>query len=390
MDFKIGARDWCYVLENAGSLTKGQFDAAEKLIGDCRKDGHLPLDICAIDKGRPTANVESIDTTSVEEEAADIVERIEDAHLAYEPFSFWENQKYYVETAVEKIGLFNLFEEPTADFHVPLTNLGGWSDINSRAEIMRRFAYWERRGKRCVLLVCNDHDPGRFNISDFIKSNLDDLEGAVGWSPENLKVDRFGLNTGFIHRHRLSWIPEFGDGKRRRSQQKEPSRPLQAIRTKLSQAIRRTEGRGERTDCPTRSRSPSLPSGHPEIRLAVGGRCVSPSSLRRTTQGAGRSPPPVAERCAMNDVLACGRSWSRNSARTMHRDQAQPDAQHHRAHSATGKHRSTRRCASKVRSITLMDVEARHPAAANVAGCWFVIPLKAGRRRKRDGNRPQD
>ena len=197
MDFKIGARDWCYVLENAGSLTKGQFDAAEKLIGDCRKDGHLPLDICAIDKGRPTANVEDIDTTSVEEEAADIIERIEDAHLAYEPFSFWENQEYYVEAAVEKIGLFNLFEEPTADFHVPLTNLGGWSDINSRAEIMRRCAYWEGRGKRCVLLVCLDHDPGSFNIYDFIKSNLEDLEGAVGWSPENLKVDRFGLNKGF-------------------------------------------------------------------------------------------------------------------------------------------------------------------------------------------------
>ena len=198
MDFKIGARDWCYVLENAGSLTKGQFDAAEKLIGDCRKDGHLPLDICAIDKGRPTANVENIDATSVEEEAADIVERIKDAHLAYEPFSFWENQECYVETAVEKIGLFNLFEEPTEEFHVPLTNLGGWSDINSRAEIMRRFAYWERRGKQCVLLVCNDHDPGGFNISDFIKSNLKDLQGAVGWSPEHLKVDRFDLNAAFI------------------------------------------------------------------------------------------------------------------------------------------------------------------------------------------------
>ena len=108
--------------------------------------------------------------------------------------------------AVEKIGLFNLFEEPTAEFHVPLTNLGGWSDINSRAEIMRRFAYWERRGKQCVLLACNDHDPGGFNISDFIKSNLNDLEGAVGWSPENLMVDRFGLNAAFIRRHRLSWI----------------------------------------------------------------------------------------------------------------------------------------------------------------------------------------
>jgi hypothetical protein len=108
--------------------------------------------------------------------------------------------------AVEKIGLFNLFEEPTDEFHVPVTNLGGWSDINSRAEIMRRFGYWERRGKQCVLLACNDHDPGGFNISDFIKSNLKDLQGAVGWSPEHLIVDRFGLNAAFIRRHRLSWI----------------------------------------------------------------------------------------------------------------------------------------------------------------------------------------
>ena len=245
-----------------------------------------------------------IDATSVEEEAADIIERIKDAHLAYEPFSFWENQEYYVETAVEKIGLFNLFEEPTEEFHVPLTNLGGWSDINSRAEIMRRFAYWERRGKRCVLLACNDHDPGGFNISDFIKSNLNDLQGAVGWSPEHLKVDRFGLNTGFIRRHRLSWIENLETAERRRSRQSTPSRPLQALRPELHQAIRRTEGRGERTDCSPRSRSCTLPSGHPEIRLAVGGRCVSPSPLRRTTQGAGRSPPPAAARSAMNGILS--------------------------------------------------------------------------------------
>ena len=46
MDYKIGARDWCYVLEAAGSLTKGEFKVAEKLITACRKDGHLPVDIC--------------------------------------------------------------------------------------------------------------------------------------------------------------------------------------------------------------------------------------------------------------------------------------------------------------------------------------------------------
>ena len=87
MDYKIGARDWCYVLEVAGSLTKGQFDAGEKLITACRKDGLLPVDICVVDNGRPTANVKSIDATSVAEEAADIIERIKYAHLAYNPFS---------------------------------------------------------------------------------------------------------------------------------------------------------------------------------------------------------------------------------------------------------------------------------------------------------------
>ena len=37
-------------------------------------------------------------------------------HLAYQPFSLWDNQKYYVEMAVEKLGLHSLFEKPTAEF----------------------------------------------------------------------------------------------------------------------------------------------------------------------------------------------------------------------------------------------------------------------------------
>ena len=102
MDFKIGARDWCYVLEKAGSLTKGQFDAAEKLIGACRKKGHLPLNICAIDKGRPTANLKYIDPTSVEEKAKDIIARIQKRTLDYNPFTLWENQEYDVQMAVER------------------------------------------------------------------------------------------------------------------------------------------------------------------------------------------------------------------------------------------------------------------------------------------------
>jgi hypothetical protein len=71
---------------------------------------------------------------------------------------------------------------------------------------MRRFAYWERRGKQCVLLHCGDHDPGGLQISEFLRSNLNDLKETVGWSPDNLHIDRFGLNYDFIQRHRLTWI----------------------------------------------------------------------------------------------------------------------------------------------------------------------------------------
>jgi hypothetical protein len=107
---------------------------------------------------------------------------------------------------VEKIDLKNLFASVCRPFHLPLTNVSGWVDLNARAAMMRRFAHWERRGKRCILLHCGDHDPGGLHISEFLCSNLADLAKAVGWSPDELHIDRFGLNYNFIQRHRLTWI----------------------------------------------------------------------------------------------------------------------------------------------------------------------------------------
>jgi hypothetical protein len=208
MDYKIGARDWCYVLEFAGSLTKGEFDIAEKLISACRKNGSLPVDICCIDNGRPTANLRYIDRTSVEEEAEDIIGRMNEAYLDYHPFSLWENQEYYVQMAVEKMGVYSLFEMPTGDFDVPLVNIGGWSDINSRVEAMQRFENWQRRGKKCVLPVFVDHDPGGLRIVELLRKNLEELSDTVGWLPsrENLIIDHFGLHKDFIDDRRLTWI----------------------------------------------------------------------------------------------------------------------------------------------------------------------------------------
>jgi hypothetical protein len=205
LDFKVSSRGWCYVLEEH-RLEKGDFDTAERLINDCRKDNHLPLDICGEDDGRQAEHVEKIDHETPSEYAQGWVDYLSDAHEQYCPTSFWDELDTYVQMTVEKIDLKSLFSSVCEPFHLPISNISGWNDINSRAAIMRRFKHWEARGKRIVLLHCGDHDPGGLHISDFLRSNMADLAKAVGWSPKNLHIDRFGLNYGFIQRHRLTWI----------------------------------------------------------------------------------------------------------------------------------------------------------------------------------------
>jgi hypothetical protein len=122
-----------------------------------------------------------------------IVESVKYQHLNYTPFSFWDELDVYIELAVEKIYLKGLFAGIASDLHVPIANIGGWSDINGRAAIMQRFAHWEREGKQCILLYCGDHDPGGLQISDFFRSNMAELKGAVGWDPRHPIIDRFGL-----------------------------------------------------------------------------------------------------------------------------------------------------------------------------------------------------
>jgi hypothetical protein len=78
--------------------------------------------------------------------------------------------------------------------------------VNVRAGYMQRFVEKEAEGKRCVLLAFTDHDPGGLHINKFLRSNLEELARAVGWSPDNLIIERFGLDYDFIEREQLTWI----------------------------------------------------------------------------------------------------------------------------------------------------------------------------------------
>jgi hypothetical protein len=214
LDFRVSSRGWGYLLEGAGTITKGDLDEAQRLINDCRKAGLLPLDICAVDDKRAADGLEDLDDSNIEVEADEIVGYAERAHRYYTPVSFWDELPVYLELLVEKIDLKNLFAPVCAEYHVALANGGGWNDIHGRAAIMRRFAAHEAAGRQCVLLYCGDHDPGGLNISDCLRGNFVDLEHAVGWSPDGLIIDRFGLNYDFIESQNLTWIDnsETGSG----------------------------------------------------------------------------------------------------------------------------------------------------------------------------------
>ena len=71
---------------------------------------------------------------------------------------------------------------------------------------MKRFKFWEERGKTPVLLYCGDFDPGGVLMSDTLMSTMMEMELAVGWDPSNVIIDRFGLNLDFIEDNNLSWI----------------------------------------------------------------------------------------------------------------------------------------------------------------------------------------
>lgn len=212
LDFKMGSRGWCYALEPHG-LGKGDFDSAQRLINDCRKEGLLPLGFVAEEDARGFDCEEVVpDDETPEEYAKLIVESVAHAHKHYNPMSFWEGKPYFLQMLVEKIDLKSLFAPICDEYSIPIATTKGWSSISQREELIGRFKEHEDQGRWPVLLYCGDFDPAGLVISDYIKENLADLRKATGWTPDKLTVDRFGLNYDFIVKNNLTWIDNLETG----------------------------------------------------------------------------------------------------------------------------------------------------------------------------------
>lgn len=219
VDFKISSRGWCYQLESERVINKDQFGKIESWINRCRKEGILPVDFVAEEAARQFSGIEEKERESPLEWLKNYIQAPLNCHEWYTP-DWWDGEDYYIQMLVEKIDLKTLFAPVCEKYHIAVATSKGWSSIIQRAEYTRRFKEAEDRGLKCVLLYCGDHDPDGLRISDFIKNNLHDLrnvvwgDGTEGYNPNDLIIERFGLNADFIEQHSLTWIDNLVTGKK--------------------------------------------------------------------------------------------------------------------------------------------------------------------------------
>lgn len=220
--FKVSSRGWCYQLEGFGLITKGDFPRVQNLIGECRKSGLLPVEFVAEDGGRCFNCVYSHSRESPREYQRALIRGALNAGRWYNP-DFWAGEKYCILMLVEKIDLVTLFSPVCDRYHVPIATSKGWSSITQRAQLLSRFKIAEEEsGRTPVLLYFGDFDPYGLGISDALMKNLRDVEEAVGWSPKNLIVDRFGLSHSFIEKYGLSWIENLETGSGKKADESKP------------------------------------------------------------------------------------------------------------------------------------------------------------------------
>lgn len=218
--FKVSARGWCYLMEQAGHIDKSQFSKVENAINNCRRAGVLPVDFVAEEDARAFLGVEKPSTGGVKSTLKWMMRDVLDGAKYYTP-DWWMGEEYYIQILVEKIDLKTLFSDVSSEYHIPIANAKGWSSILQRAEYSRRFKKAEDMGLKCVLIYCGDHDPDGLRISDTIRKNLEQIQdvqwadGTAGYDPSDLIIDRIGLNYDFILRNNYTWIDNLitGSGK---------------------------------------------------------------------------------------------------------------------------------------------------------------------------------
>lgn len=202
-------RGWGYRCEQLGKIDKGEFKALAHAINDCRQLKYLPMDIISEDpdesrhfKGIHRAtNLKTI----LEQLRNYITEKL--SSLPSLLTDFYKGEKYYLMMAVEK-GEILLLYAPICEEHgfIPYVSFKGWSNLNNRADIAAQCKWAKAHGLIPVLLLFFDHDPKGLKMSETFRKHLKKMQDATGYNPDDLIIERFGLNKEQIDKFKLSWV----------------------------------------------------------------------------------------------------------------------------------------------------------------------------------------
>ena len=211
IDFKIGTRGWCYHLEGAGLITKGEFDTAVTAITALRKEKMIPIDFSAGDVKRKAHNIQKANR-SIEDELDAWEYSMYEAARNYKPTILSDQTEIHIEVMVEKTDLVGLFMPICERYQLPITNIGGNADINSRVDAIRRCNEAQQDSKETVILYCGDHDPSGLQISSNLENNFKALEKGTGMDTGNIIIDVFGLTYDYIIENDLVWVENLDTG----------------------------------------------------------------------------------------------------------------------------------------------------------------------------------
>jgi len=200
MGFAPTLRGWCYVLEGLGICTKGDFENVTNRITRARKNGMLPLEITAED-GTRVASAASTVSAGLQ---MLIKQYLGSVPYVYSTSTIEDHSGVHLELVVEKLDLVGLLKGVTDTYAIPVSCLRGWTDLHSRAALIRRAAAYD---VPTVVLMFGDHDVGGLSITDSFKANLDDvfIASRLEEMPD-LHLERVGLNAEDIERLGLLWI----------------------------------------------------------------------------------------------------------------------------------------------------------------------------------------
>jgi hypothetical protein len=209
LGFAPGARSWCYLFEQAGLITKGDFSKGEDFLTDHRKvceentfDLFIPLYLVAEDDSR---GMEGYDFLNKEltpfEYMANQVKRLLDTRNDYFPHSFWKYQSWAPILVCEKGDIMNLCRKFFPQ-QVKSYSTKGWGDINSRANLVRLIHKYESMGVTPIVFLLYDHDPSGFNITETFRNNLRAVGEMMGWDgADDLRIERIGISQSMVDRY---------------------------------------------------------------------------------------------------------------------------------------------------------------------------------------------